>query len=165
MARKLPLPSLLTQALAAFTAEFEQEVAEAGFPELSLALGTNVLRFLAGDDGGRRVGALAALAGVTKQAISQQVGYLEKHGYVTTHPDPADSRAKVVRLTERGLRSQEVCRPLFGTVERRWRRRYGDERMGALRDALEAVAGQHRPPSHAASASPPDGRASRSPAP
>lgn len=136
----LPLPALLSQAFAAFTIEFEREVAEAGFPELSLALGTNVLRFL-GDEG-LRIGAIAELAGVSKQAVSQQVGYLERYGYVTTEADPADSRAKIVRLTARGLRSQEVCRPLFGTVERRWRRRYGRDKVLALRDSLEAIVGQ-----------------------
>ncbi len=136
----LPLPALLSQALAAFTIEFEQEMAEAGFPELSLALGANVMRFL-GEDG-LRIGALAELAGVSKQAISQQVAYLEKHGFVYTEADPADSRAKIVRLTERGLKSQEVCRPLFGAVERHWRRRYGRHDVLALRDALEAIVGQ-----------------------
>lgn len=84
----------------------------------------------------------SSLAGVSKQAISQQVGHLEKCGYITTEPDPADSRAKIVRLTARGLRSQEVCRPLFGTVERRWRRRYGRDKVFALRDSLEAIVGQ-----------------------
>lgn len=140
MAFRLPLSALLSQVLTAFTLEFEREVAEAGYPELSLSLGSNVLRFL-GEEG-LRIGAIAELAGVSKQAISQQVAYLEQHGHVVVESDPRDSRAKVVYLTERGRATQDVCRPLFGDVERRWERRYGREEIRGLRRLLEATARQ-----------------------
>jgi DNA-binding MarR family transcriptional regulator len=140
MAFRLPLSALLSQVLTAFTAEFEEQVSASGYPELSLALGSNVLRFL--DEKGLRIGALAQLAGVTKQALSQQVAYLEKHGYVTVEPDPDDQRAKVVRLTARGRETRDVCRPLFADIERRWQRRYGRDEVRRLREALEALAGQ-----------------------
>lgn len=140
MAFRLPLSALLSQALAAFTVEFEQEVADAGFPDLTLALGSNVLRFL--DEDGLRVGRIASLAGVSKQAVSQQVGYLEKRGYVEVATDPDDSRAKLIRLTERGTLSQEVCRPLLGTIEERWERRYGHVPVRGLRESLETVLSQ-----------------------
>lgn len=140
MSFRLPLSALLSQALAAFTIEFEREIGEAGFGDLSLALGSNALRFL-GEDG-LRIGEVAALAGVSKQAASQQVAYLEKQGYVQVGPDPEDSRAKVVRLTAKGRRSQEVCRPLLGEVERRWRRRYGREEVRRLRASLEVLVSQ-----------------------
>jgi DNA-binding MarR family transcriptional regulator len=136
----LPLSALLAQALAAFTMDFEREVAAAGYPDLSLALGSNVLRLL--DEHGMRIGSIAERAGVTKQAISQQVAYLERHGYVSVEPDPEDSRAKVVRLTNRGRDSQDACRPLFGVLERRWRARYGSGHVVALRDSLDAIVGQ-----------------------
>jgi DNA-binding MarR family transcriptional regulator len=150
MTFRLPLSALLSQVLTAFTTEFEQEVAAAGYPELSLALGSNVLRFL--DEEGLRVGTIAELAGVSKQAISQQIGYLERHGYVAVEPDPEDNRAKLVRLTPLGAETRDVCRPLFRTIEQRWRRRYGRDNVRALREALEALAGQldsrlpHYPP-------------------
>lgn len=135
---RLPLSALFAQALAAFTLEFEREVADAGFPDLSLALGSNALRFLDSDED-LRIGAIAARAGVSKQAASQQVAHLEKHGYVEVGPDPEDSRAKVVRLTPRGRRSQEVCRPLLDKVEHRWEERYGPEVVRSLRTSLEAL--------------------------
>lgn len=140
MAFPLPLSALLSQALTAFTMEFEREVAKAGHPDISLAMGSNVMRFL-GEEG-LRIGHIAERAGVSKQAISQQVSYLEKQGYVVVEPDPADSRAKVVRLTERGRQSQQVCRPLFGVVERRWRARFGSDEVRKLRQSLEAVVSQ-----------------------
>lgn len=124
-------------------------MAHAGYPELTLALGSNVMRFLGQD--GLRIGTIAQLAGVSKQAVSQQVGYLERHGYVTVEPDPADQRAKVVHLTQRGWKTRDVCRPLFGDIEERWDRHYGGD-VRRLRASLEAVAAQleqglpHHPP-------------------
>lgn len=140
MAFRMPLSALLAQALAAFTVEFEQEIADAGYPDLSLALGSNVLRFL--DEEGLRIGEIAERAGVSKQAISQQVTYLEKHGYLRVEPDPDDSRARLVYLTRRGRTSQERCRPLFGVVERRWQARFGTDNVHSLREALEAIVEQ-----------------------
>jgi len=137
---QLPLSALLSQVLTAFTVEFERELAQAGWPEMSLSMGSNVMRFL--DEDGLRIGTIAELAGVSKQAISQQVAFLERNGYVAVGPDPHDSRAKVVRLTEHGRSTRDVCRPLFGTVQQRWERRYGRAEIRQLRAALEAVVGQ-----------------------
>lgn len=137
MSFRLPLSALLSQVLTAFTSEFESEVAAAGHPELSLALGSNILRFL--DEEGLRMGSLAELAGVSKQAISQQVAYLEQHGHVAVEPDPDDGRARVVRLTTFGAQTRAVCRPLFGTIEQRWEERYGSDSVGRLREALESL--------------------------
>lgn len=138
MAFRLPLSALLSQVFMAFTLEFERDMVGSGYPELSLAIGSNVMRFL-GEDG-LRIGTIAQLAGVSKQAVSQQVAHLEKHGYVAVEPDPADQRAKVVHLTPRGWETREVCRPLFGEIEARWEQRYGPDDVRRLRDALEAVA-------------------------
>lgn len=121
--------------------EFERRLAAAGFPDLSFALGNNVLRSL-NTERGVRLGSLVESSGVTKQAISQQVAYLQERGYVVVEPDPTDSRAKLVWLTEKGRRSQEVARPEFGTVERAWRRRYGREAIDQLRATLEEIVGK-----------------------
>lgn len=136
---RLPLSALLSQLLVAFTTEFEEGLSAAGHAELSLPLGSNVLRFLDSEHG-LRVGELAELAGVTKQAISQQVTHLQRIGEVENGPDPQDGRAKVVRLTAQGVATRDLCRPLFGTIERRWTERHGNETVAALRDAMERIA-------------------------
>ena len=133
-----PLSTLLGRVQSLFTVEFDRRLAGAGFPDLSLALGNNVLRHLSVEEG-LRVGALAELAGVTKQAISQQLAYLEHHGYVQLEVDPTDSRAKRARLTSRGGDSQKAARELFADVERDWRRRFGEEQLRTLRSCLEAI--------------------------
>ena len=138
MKQKTPLSELLNQVLVAYADEFEQRLATAGFTELSLPLGANVLRFLNGR--GVRISALAQQSRVTKQAISQQVAYLENLGYVTVNSDPEDKRAKVVRLTERGRHARSLTGPLFSNVERSWTRRIGRKHVRGLRASLETVA-------------------------
>ena len=138
MTRKEPLSELLSQILVAFADEFERRLSQSGHAELSLPLGANVLRFLNGD--GVRVGTLAKQSHVSKQAISQQVAYLEHLGYVKMAADPRDGRAKVVRLTRRGRHARDVAAPLFAQIERIWARRLGRSEVEALRESLEAVA-------------------------
>lgn len=132
-----PLSTLLGRVEAVYTAEFDRLLSEAGLPDMTLSLGTNVMRHLHGD-AGVRMGELADLSGVTKQAISQQVAHLERTGYVVVETDPDDHRAKQVRLTEKGLWSQDVARPIFGQLEEQWRRRFGPV-VGDLRGALEQI--------------------------
>ncbi|SDQ05740.1 MarR family winged helix-turn-helix transcriptional regulator [Microbacterium sp. cf332] len=45
---------------------------------------------------------LAADAMITSSAVAQRLNRLEALGYVTRHPDPADGRGKIVRLTTEG---------------------------------------------------------------
>ena len=133
-----PLSTLLSRVSAAFTADFERRLSDAGFPDMTFSLGTNVLRFLT-PGGAVRIGSLTEMSGVTKQAISQQVAYLEARGYVAVEPDAADSRAKLVRLTKKGQRSNEAARSLFAAVERDWRQRFGGDEMRHLRTLLEDI--------------------------
>jgi DNA-binding MarR family transcriptional regulator len=133
-----PLSTLLGRVQAIYVAEFDRRLAEAGMGDMSLSLGTNVMRHLHGDKG-VRLGALVEMAGVTKQAISQQVSHLESHGYVLVETDPDDSRAKQVRLTDKGARSQRVSRPIFAALERDWQQRFGATEISDLRTALERI--------------------------
>ena len=61
------------------------------------------------DASGARPTVLAQKSGVTKQAMSQLVRELETRGYVEQVPDPTDTRAKIVRLTKRGVALREAC--------------------------------------------------------
>jgi DNA-binding MarR family transcriptional regulator len=55
------------------------------------------------DATGVRPSVLAQKTGVTKQAMSQLIKMIEERGYVETVPDTDDTRAKVVKLTHRGV--------------------------------------------------------------
>jgi DNA-binding MarR family transcriptional regulator len=51
---------------------------------------------------------LARAFQVTKGAITYTLQQLEALGYVTLEPDPADARAKIVRMTKRGRKARDA---------------------------------------------------------
>jgi DNA-binding MarR family transcriptional regulator len=130
----LDLPSLLSQAVLAFTLDFERE------SKLSLALSANVLRVI--DPTGVRVRDLPRLSGVSKEAISMAVGFLSSHGYALVEADPTASRAKLVRLTPKGQAAQAAYHRLVMALEERWQARYGSDTLRALRESLRALFAQ-----------------------
>jgi DNA-binding MarR family transcriptional regulator len=112
------LAALLSQALLSFTLEYEEESV------LSLALSANVVRALSAD--GVSMRDMPARSGVSKEAVTATVGFLQRNGYATVEPDPA-GRSKLVRLTGEGLAAQTQHARLAKAVERRWRRRLGGD--------------------------------------
>jgi len=149
-----PLPTLLSQALVAFTIEFDNEsehqiqhrtsrgpAAGARGPWLaSEVMWANFLRFVPA--AGVPLGEVDALASVVN------LGGLQRWGYITLGPGPAGGRTRpprrdwVVRLTAAGQRARSIWQPLTGRIERRWRGRFGVAGMTRLTAALHAVASQ-----------------------
>jgi DNA-binding MarR family transcriptional regulator len=84
----------------ALIATMMAKVAGCGFNDVTPAF-SSLMPLL--DATGARPTALAQRAGITKQAISQLVRELEVRGYVEQVPDSTDTRAKIVRLTKRGV--------------------------------------------------------------
>ena len=112
------LAAMLSQALLAFTLEYEEESA------LSFALSADVVRVLCAD--GVPIRDLPTRSGVSKEAITAAVGFLQRNGYAAAEPDPA-GRSKLVRLTDKGLAAQTQHTRLAKAVERRWRKRLGGD--------------------------------------
>ncbi|SJM58203.1 MarR family winged helix-turn-helix transcriptional regulator [Gulosibacter sp. 10] len=135
---RYPLGALLAQAHARFVADCESRLADAGYPDVAISHGTNILRHLSPGTP-MRVADLVPRSGVTKQAISQQVAYLAEHGYLAVSPDERDRRSRVVLLTERGVASRRAVRQAFVEVHRAWRESYGENRMRELFDTLAAI--------------------------
>lgn len=97
-----------------------------------------VLRHLAAE--GSRLTELAAEAGMTKQSMAYLVGYLEERGYVGLGPDPADGRARLVRLTARGQRLVDTLLALSAELEAEAARELGRNRIDDLRQTLTDLA-------------------------
>ena len=76
------------------------KLASCGFTDVTPAF-SSLMPLL--DATGARPSTLAQRAGITKQAMSQLVRELEVRGYVEQVPDSTDTRAKIVRLTKRGV--------------------------------------------------------------
>ena len=95
-----------------------------------------------------RLTELATHAGMTKQSVGEIVDDLVELGYVERIPDPQDRRAKLIRLTEKGVEAQRVGFGLIDEIESRWAERFGTGRVGELRELLEEVVAELAP--HAA---------------
>jgi DNA-binding MarR family transcriptional regulator len=91
------------------------------------------------DATGARPTELARRAGITKQAISQLVRELERRGYVEQVADPTDTRAKIVRLTERGVALRAACFDVRQELDALGARALGPERLARLREDLRLV--------------------------
>ena len=85
---------------------------------------------------GSRTTELAESAGVTKQTAGFLVDQLERAGYVTRVPDPADARARLVRIADRGSRAIPVAAAAVAEVEAEWTAHLGDTATGELRATL-----------------------------
>ena len=93
------------------------------------------------DEGGTRSTVLAQRAGVSKQAMSQLVRLMERQGYLEQVPDPTDTRAKVVRMTERGEAVKIACVQVREELNRKLARSLGTDEATLLEANLDAAAG------------------------
>ncbi len=84
------------------------------------------------DADGARPTVLAQRANVTKQAISQLVRELETRGYTEQLPDPTDTRAKIVRLTKRGVALRAACVQVRGEIQALASKTLGKARLAQL---------------------------------
>ena len=108
-------------------------LAAAGFDDFTPAQ-ARVFQRIAPD--GSRLTDLAEQAGITKQSAGFLVDQLERAGYVERVPDPADGRARLVRVAERGARSVEAWRGTVAQVEAEWTAYLSARRMAQLRRIL-----------------------------
>lgn len=111
-------------------------LAAAGFDDITPAQGRIVARI---GPNGTRIGDLAEQALVTKQTATATVDRLERAGYVRRVPDPADARARLVVIAERGERAIAVARVAEAEIEAEWVRHLGVPTARQLRSALEKI--------------------------
>jgi DNA-binding MarR family transcriptional regulator len=88
---------------------------------------------------GIRITDLADQARVTKQTAGALVDELERNGYVTREPDPADARARLVMLSAKGRRLCAAAAAEVIAVEREWRDHLGANAYDEMRTALLAL--------------------------
>jgi DNA-binding MarR family transcriptional regulator len=144
------LPALLTEVKNAVLRRFFVRLRESGFDDVREGHGC-VFGFI-DTDGGSRLTDLAERSGLTKQAVGEAATELERLGYLERVPDPRDRRAKIIKLTPRGLDAVVTGRRLFAEIEREWADEFGDELLAGLRDAVERIAAAEREPAHTGTA-------------
>lgn len=133
---QLPLGVLCFIAFRDAETRVVQRLHDAGFDDVTVAQARVAAR-LAPE--GSRMSDLAEQARVTKQTATALVDQLQRRGYVERAADPADQRARVVRLTDRGWAVCRVARAAQAETDAAWEAHLGARRTRALRDALEAL--------------------------
>jgi methyltransferase (TIGR00027 family) len=155
----LPLSALLSQALVAFTIEFDNE-AEHDLPHrttdhgpagqgdgawlVSLVMWENCMRYVTEEPLTVRELELRARTGTNLDGM-RRWGYLTIDGTARKARKGRPGPDAVLRATAAGLRARQVWLPLPALVEQRWRDRFGAGQVARLRDALAALAGQLDP--------------------
>src|SRR3954447_1581565 len=135
--QRRPLPALLNECKERAVEELHRRLADEGHGDIRPGHGC-VFRFIDPEQGSRLTD-LAERSGLTKQAVGEVVADLEELGYLERAPDPSDGRAKIVRLTDRGIAGVQTAERLFADIERRWGEQVGARNMASLRQTLESV--------------------------
>lgn len=112
----------------------ERGLAEAGHAVIRLAH-LPIFEYIDRDHGSR-ISYLARHANITAQAMGELVDTLVTHGYVERIPDPADGRARLVCLTDRGRDIYAEAGRLVRELEATWASYLGDERFQQLKELL-----------------------------
>ncbi len=128
---------LLRRPYEALLMKVHADLAAAGFADSSPSWGTNIFHYLR--EGGLRLTELAERAHTTKQAMRYTINQLEAAGYVERVPDPTDSRAKIIRLTERGWALRRAADEIIASLEEECVRQLGEERMGQFEALMKEV--------------------------
>jgi DNA-binding MarR family transcriptional regulator len=139
--RELPLIALLGGLGDAVGAELFARLTGLGFAEIRPAHGC-VFGNIEPD--GSRLTALAEQSGLTKQSVGEAVADLEQLGFVERVPDPADGRAKIIKLTPHGGEALAAGREIFADIERRFADEIGEQRYAEFRQTLLELHGLTR---------------------
>jgi DNA-binding MarR family transcriptional regulator len=131
--REASLGHLLLKAARLWNERALQRVRAAGARELRAAH-TQLFPHLGPE--GVRLTELAARLGVSKPAVGKLVGELAEQGVLRVEPDPADGRAKRVRLSARGQRAFLHGLGVMAKLEVELAAELGDAEVRRLRDGL-----------------------------
>ena len=106
---------------------------DAGFDDWTLAQCRVFQRI---DSGGSRLTDLADQAQMSQQSAGVMVDQLERLGYVRRVPDPADGRARLIMIEERGRRAVEVARATLDETLSEWKAYLGTRNFTLLHQIL-----------------------------
>jgi DNA-binding MarR family transcriptional regulator len=132
-----PMIRLLGTAFETFADELQRRLGETDFNDIRP--GHGCVFGTIDPECGSRLTDLAERAMMTKQTVGEVVSDLEQRGYLERVADPSDGRAKIIRFTDRGQGAYRIGREVIDEIERDWAERYGEERIAALRQALELI--------------------------
>ncbi len=134
----LPIGALMRFGLHEIRVRIYSGVRASGFDDLRPA---HVTLFRWPGPDGRRPTEVAADAQISKQRVNDLLRDLERLGYLELERDPDDSRARIIRLTERGRSLHATAVEVHAAVEAEWERAVGRRRYQQLRRTLADLLG------------------------
>jgi DNA-binding MarR family transcriptional regulator len=114
-------------------AQIYSDVVAAGHEDLTPA---HVRVFSYPGPDGRRPSEVAETLQITKQSVNELLGHLERLGYLSRETDPADGRARTLRLTAKGRELQVATDRAAYAAERRVAELLGERRFTQFRGGL-----------------------------
>lgn len=130
---QLPVGALLRFAVDDVRARIYAGVVAAGFDDVRPA---HVTLFRWPGPADRRPTEVAADAQISKQRVNDLLRDLERLGYLELYTDPTDSRARLIRLTDRGRRLHKTAVAIHAQIEDEWAEILGDRHFRQLREGL-----------------------------
>jgi DNA-binding MarR family transcriptional regulator len=128
---------LLAKASQHFNALLVERFARRGFPDVRASYGSVLVPLFERD--GLRLGELAAVSRLSKQAMTGLVKLCEQDGLVVRERDVDDGRAFRVFLSARGRRFQVVADEVLRELDEDLVRSLGTRKRDALVEALKGV--------------------------
>ncbi|HWI46722.1 MAG TPA: MarR family transcriptional regulator [Rummeliibacillus sp.] len=133
---EMDLISLLSLSFSASINELHERLSELGFADIRPAHGFIFKCLIPNGSTGME---LAENLGITKQAVSKMVDYLEKSGYVMRQTHPTDKRGKIIVLTERGWSVARAKEKILTEIEERWSEKIGTKQIQMLKEDLSKL--------------------------
>jgi DNA-binding MarR family transcriptional regulator len=113
------------------------QFADSGFADVRASYGSVLVPLFERD--GLRLGELAAVSRLSKQAMTGLVKLCEQDGLVVRERDVDDGRAVRVSLSDRGRRFQAVADDVLRVLDEELVRTLGTRKHDALVEALKGV--------------------------
>ncbi|MFI5807280.1 MarR family winged helix-turn-helix transcriptional regulator [Streptomyces sp. NPDC051561] len=133
------LPLLLFAGFRTLIDRLHTELAAQGHPHLRPAHGFAMQAIAAPGPSGATATEMARHLGVSKQAAGKTADRLITLGYAAAHPDPADARRKLLRLTPHGVDALTRSATVFDQLRAEWSSTLGTDRVRDLESALRTV--------------------------
>jgi DNA-binding MarR family transcriptional regulator len=128
--------SLLQKPYGYLQKSFYGELQKRGYPEIRPAHSAVFRNLL---PGGSRIADLATEAGMTKQSMGYLVNNLCESGFLKLEPDPADARAKLVKLTRDGEAVVGTLHELSNDLVGRLANEFGSDWVSDMRHKLHQL--------------------------
>ena len=132
------LPRLLREFSRDYERKIYERLVERGYPDIRPSH-SQVFANLG--LGAVRVTELAERARVTQQAMGKMLKELERLGYITRDTDDADRRARVIRMTQKGIDMTAVCLEIVNQLYTEYAEKIGHRRLEELEERLREAVG------------------------